>query len=132
MKSGVEFISTLVVRGDRLYIAGSPDVFEPYSPFTRLFAYYGDRDQPWTKHDVQWWTVALEMSRREDGGPIHCALSQEGQVELISQGAVVVEKIADAGGHQETKGTTTSPTCVISAIICMLAARRTGLQAPGT
>jgi hypothetical protein len=97
MKSGVEFISALVVAGDRLYIAGSPDAFEPFSPFTRLFAYYGDRKQPWTKHDVEWWTVALEMSRRVDGGRIHCALSQEGQVELISQGTVVVEKIADAG-----------------------------------
>jgi hypothetical protein len=98
MKSGVEFIAALVVRSDRLYIAASPDAFEPYTPFTRLFAYYGDQpDRPWTHHDVQWWTVGLETSERDDGVRTHYALSQEGDVEVVSQGVAVTEKIADAG-----------------------------------
>jgi hypothetical protein len=98
MKSGVEFIRALVVRGDRLYLAGSPDAFEPYTAFTRMFSYYGDRDdRPWTHHDLQWWTVALEMSRREDGSTVRCILSQEGDIGMPSPGGLVFENIVDAG-----------------------------------
>src|ERR1700722_17849018 len=97
MSAAVEFTRALVVCGDRLYIAASPDIHAPYTPFTRMFSYYGDREQPWTKHDVEWWTVGLEMSRREDGSRVRCILSQEGDVAMPSPGGLVFEKIADAG-----------------------------------
>ena len=98
MGSGIEFTRALVVSGQRLYIAASPDDHEPYTPFTRLFVHYHDRpERPWTKHDVEWWTVGLAMSRTADGALMYCALSQEGDVELIAHGQQTFEKIADAG-----------------------------------
>jgi hypothetical protein len=96
--TGVEFIAALVVSGECLYLAGSPDSFEPYTPFTRMFSYYRDRnDRPWTHHDLDWWIVALEMGRREDGSPVRCILSQEGEFGTPSSGKMVFEKITDAG-----------------------------------
>jgi len=98
MAGGVDFTRALIVCGRRLYIAGSPDEQEPYTPFTRLYSYYDDRpERPWTQHAVEWWTVALEMSRTADGARMYCALSREGDVELIAQGQQAYEKIADAG-----------------------------------
>lgn len=95
---GVEFICALVVNGERLYMAASPDDFEPYTPFTRLYVHYHDRpEKPWTQHEIEWWTVGLERGRAEDGAPMYCALSQEGDVELIAHGKQTFEKIADAG-----------------------------------
>jgi len=98
MGTGVEFIAALAVGGDRLYLAASPDSFEPYTPFTRMYSYYGDNDdRPWTHHDLEWWTVALEMSRNDDGSPLRCILSQEGDFGRPVSGKMVFEKIADAG-----------------------------------
>lgn len=98
MATGVEFTRALVVNGERLYLAASPDEFKPYTPFTRLYVHYHDRpERPWIQHEVPWWTVGLAMSCATDGAQMHCALSQEGDVELIARGQQVFETIADAG-----------------------------------
>lgn len=98
MGAGVGFTRALVVSGERLYIAASPDEHEPYTPFTRLFVHDHARpERPWTKHDVEWWTVGLAMSQAADGAPMYCALSQEGDVEFIAHRKQTFEKIVDAG-----------------------------------
>jgi len=101
MSAEVEFTAALVIAGDYVYIAAALAGLPAYSPHTRLFLYDGQSQQPWTKHDVSFWTIGLEKIPDEsddEGGWILCALSEEGDVELMSATAdPALERIPDAG-----------------------------------
>lgn len=103
MSTELEFTSALIVRGDCIYIAGSPVALPPHSLFTRLTLHDLQRARPWTKHDVSFWTVALaRYQERPDATPKLCALSEEGEVELAGGGKLSTERIPDAGLYGPT------------------------------
>ena len=99
MSATVVLTSALIVAGDFVYVAASLEELPLYSPHTRLFLYDGRSPQPWSAHDVQFRVVALEKMPGDDGGgSVLCALSEEGDLEIMSATAdPVVERIPDVG-----------------------------------
>ncbi len=98
MNDEVKLTGALIVRADRIYLASALAGIEPWSQHTRLYHFDAQTRQPWSFHDVGFWTTALEKFRLDPDGPwTLCALSERGEIELASCGKAVMETIADAG-----------------------------------
>ncbi|MDR2128476.1 MAG: hypothetical protein LBP52_05365 [Burkholderiaceae bacterium] len=107
MSETMEFTNALALKRGRLYLSASPDSMPAFSAHTRLFMYDESEEPFWTYDDVNWWNVALalwrEGSGEDQGAAALCAMSQEGDVELLISEApdAVYEKIPGAGVFSE-------------------------------
>jgi hypothetical protein len=101
MSAETTFTTAYQADTEYLYIAGSLDGLEDFAPFTRLFVYEHDK-RIWTHHDVKWYCIAVTKWWKNKTSPTLCAMSEEGNVEVIdSYGVSAFEKIPGAGVFSE-------------------------------
>jgi hypothetical protein len=100
----VSFTSAVMVDKDYVYMASSFDVLEESAPFARVFIYNGSHPaMPWPHHhNLEWRNIGLALFFDEDGSKWFCALSEEGNIEFITNGSRTFhEKIPGTGVFAE-------------------------------
>lgn len=103
MSAALEFLDVIALGRDYLYLAGSLDSQPAHSQHARLIVYDEQNQYLWTKHDVNWWNVALSLWIENDNSEWQlCAMSDEGNIEyLCASDDPQYEKIGGAGVHSE-------------------------------
>lgn len=94
----VTFQGAAALGPDRLWLTAALDALPERSYATRMFEYDRLRPSPWRHRDLPWRDVALaRYVERPGSGPAVCAVSDEGQVHMITAEGTVQEDIPGAG-----------------------------------
>ena len=105
MKSNrVTITSGCAVDGDTYYLSCRLNNLPIDESYSRLFFYQEKTEEKWFYHDLPKWNVVstcFKPSTPTDERAV-CALSEEGDVEILMRSGTIIEKICDAGLEEDS------------------------------
>jgi hypothetical protein len=102
MRTDVQFTTALAYAKDRLRIAGSPDDYEPYTPYTIWYTHFADdKEEPWVHFITKWWAVTVTKYAPTNRDWALVGMSEEGNLHYTFDDSEVEEKIPGSGVFSE-------------------------------